>query len=126
MPPKTKKNPVWHQCENCSVNVSFKESKNHSSECPSSSKSWKTPYVNSNILHTFLETVKPDDLKTIEDEISDGFIFISISALQLCGFVIGEPILIQSCDQNISPMVRSIWPIQSSIPTYASIANPSW
>lgn len=125
MPPKSKKNPVWYQCENCSVNVSFKELKNHSSECPSSSKSWKIPHVNSNVLYSILETARPDDLKTINDEISDGFVFISIAALQLCGFVIGEPILIQSCDLNISPMVRYIWPIQSSIPTYTSITNPS-
>ncbi|XP_077284953.1 ATPase family gene 2 protein homolog A [Arctopsyche grandis] len=130
MPPKSKKAPNWFKCDKCLASVAYKDSKNHPGECPSALNSWLTPFVSSSILNTTLDTKDLNEDNTVPPEMANNLIFVNPYAMELCNFVIGDPVLIESNANDIPSIVRLVWPISSTIPTFASIPeiylNPDW
>lgn len=114
MPPKSKKVSLWTTCSKCLVTLATKESENHFKECPSDPKLWDTPYIASNIIYTHLQIDNIEDMKDVESEMIDSLIFINRNLLQVCNYVIGEPVIIEPQDENMPSIVRFVWPIYSS------------
>ncbi|KAL1117178.1 hypothetical protein AAG570_004505 [Ranatra chinensis] len=109
MPPKGRKSlTLWQLCDNCLCAISSKDLETHGKECPASQDSWSCGYIANKVLHGFLEDIKDEDVtEKLKDDVKEDLVHISQSAMQLCEFLIGCPVLVKFCGRT---MVKNVWP----------------
>lgn len=110
MPPKIKKpNVIWNICENCAVNIISKDVEIHSGHCPPDLKKWKHPFVREGNFFSTLAIKSNDDYNGLSIKHVNEYVFLSQNVMQVCGFVIGNYVLLQIKDKNLW-LVKRAWP----------------
>lgn len=140
MPPKTraKSTPVWHRCEKCSAVLSHKDLPVHQDgSCPPSEENWSHGFVKKKVLHSWLGEASPGEysftkiyspsciyhviiiilwlwlemLPSLPSEDLDNIVCVSSPSLQLCGFTVGEHVLVEMKGVLKTCWVKAVWPI---------------
>lgn len=111
MPPKTrsKSSPLWHRCEKCQVVLPSKDLNIHQEgSCPPQIESWTHGFIKKKVLYSWLgEVSSADSLPALPSEEIENMVFVSLSAIQLCGFFIGDPVLVEA---RGCLAIKSVWP----------------
>ncbi|CAH1391734.1 unnamed protein product [Nezara viridula] len=109
MPPKTKKSQsLWHKCENCSCILNYKDVDIHIDYCQQSTSERPYGFIDNFVLYSFIddfsykEILPPSCTNYAKD-----LVFLSQSAMQLCGFSIGYPVLVETSHYTT---VLKAWP----------------
>lgn len=131
MPPKSasKRDQVlWFLCEKCKANVASKDREQHDELCPldTEESSSKCVFVRNGIFHSNKLAVKPitDDVRGMDFGQLSGLVFLSESAMTLCGFVLGETVVVRTMNGEPStPIVRNVWPLPNSSLTNVLVAK---
>lgn len=113
MPPKTrsKSTPVWHRCEKCKVTLPHKDLPLHQdASCPPS-ENWSHSFVKKKVLHSWLGETSPELFPSLPLEDVDNIVCVSTPSLQLCGFTVGEHVLVEMKGVPSSCWVKNVWPL---------------
>lgn len=94
----------WLQCEKCLTHIINKDIDKHSSDCPPNLNNYN--FVQNEVLFGHLDIKVNEEIKGIVD--TDSLVFLSQSAIQLCGLSIGEWALIEF--DNSPPVAKVVWP----------------
>lgn len=110
MSSKSNKTPqtVWSCCNNCNAYILTKEKDNHVGQCPVPQSNWNQSFILNEKLFSFVEIKSKDTIQGLPSQDIHNFIFLSQSAIQLCNFKIGDPVVITV--ENQTPIVRTLWP----------------
>ncbi|EFA02694.2 Transitional endoplasmic reticulum ATPase TER94-like Protein [Tribolium castaneum] len=94
----------WFQCEKCLIHVTNKDIDKHSSDCPPNSNSYN--FIQNQVLFGTLDIKVNEEIKGVVDK--DSLVFLSQSAIQLCGLSIGEWGLLEF--EDLPPVAKVVWP----------------
>lgn len=118
----------YRTCDTCKSTLYFTDLENHFSDdrCPPSADKWCQAYVNDRRLHSYakpyakgacnardcywpslLYSIVIDFVFTDDDEVCNDNVVVSVAAIQLCGFVLGEPVIVRC---GTKTYVKRIWP----------------
>lgn len=123
MPPKSsaKKEVIqWYFCEKCKVNITSKDRDQHDDHCPITSyknteEAFSRSFAHNNKFYSITVNPQiPSDclISNLSENQLNGYVFISESVMNLCGFILGDWVICTSPQvQKIAPVVRSIWPV---------------
>lgn len=110
MPPKSKKSSIiWNQCEKCGISIVSKDTEIHSNNCPPDLEKWKHPFIYEGLLYSTLGIKSSDEYNGLSVKHINEYVFLSQNVMQICGFVIGEYILLHITDTNLW-VVKRAWP----------------
>lgn len=132
MPPKsaTKRDQVlWFLCEKCKANVTTKEKDEHDSLCPLDTDDCliKCTFIRNGKLYANQLNGKPitDDIRDLNLKQLNSLIFLSESVMNICGFILGEQVLVHSSPtkENGARIVRSVWPLPNSLLTSVMVSE---
>ena len=107
---KNKKPSSWFQCEKCEAYILNRDIENHEGFCPPKTENIQHTFVYQQVLCGILDTKSNEDIKNLSSTQKDGLVFLSQAAMQLCGFTIGENVVVQSLTANAVPIVQKAWP----------------
>lgn len=115
MAPKGKKSlSFWQKCEECSCIFSAKDIINHHEFCNLPQSDWSCGYIQNKTLYGSFEDSKnrgislPEGTKDyLKPEHVKEIIFLSQSAMQLCGFPIGFPVVVELAEFTT---ILKAWP----------------
>lgn len=110
MPPKSKSETLWSQCETCNSYVTSKEIKNHSSECSLNIELRTCNFIKDEILHGTLDLKSNEEIKNISTCTRDMIVFVSQSVLQLLSISIGDWVVLNDYKNNLNQVARIVWP----------------
>lgn len=126
MPPKLsakKEQFLWYLCETCKVNITSKDRDQHERHCPIRAyerpqEAFDCSFVHNKMLYSNTFCPNPPIKDSLVDDLAErqlnGFVFVSESVMNLCGFVLGDWVLCSSPQfPQLKPIVRSIWPISN-------------
>ncbi|XP_073975659.1 ATPase family gene 2 protein homolog A isoform X2 [Rhodnius prolixus] len=109
MPRKGRKSvSLWNECENCACIINAKDLELHASSCPPNEDKWNHSFIKQQTLYSSCEDIDERALPlwmradTVED-----MIFLSQSVMQICGFIIGFPLVIWISEKKI---IKRAWP----------------
>lgn len=131
MPPKSaskREQVLWYLCEKCKANITSKEREQHDDVCPLDSIDSLTrfSFVRGGVLHSNQLNAKPitEDIRDLTAKQLNGLVFLSESVINLCGFVLGDQVLIHTPQSPaIAPIVRSVWPTPNSFLTTVFVSE---
>ena len=139
MPPKSsshkKDNALqWFHCEKCNVNITSNDRELHENYCPITTyNDLSQPFTNSFIYNKKLYSTtfgaKPSQINinilndTLNPTQLNGFVFLSESVMNLCGFILGEKVSI--CSPQITPpaVIKTAWPIPDRFATSVFVTD---
>nr|CAD7579816.1 unnamed protein product [Timema californicum] len=110
MAPKTRKSlSPWYTCEVCNVVLTQKDLPLHQDKCcPPPVEDWSHGFIRDKVLHSSLELfTATDSVKYLPKSEYDHLVFLSISAMQLCAMVIGDPVVVTVGNKSV---VKAAWP----------------
>ncbi|XP_066909451.1 ATPase family gene 2 protein homolog A isoform X2 [Halyomorpha halys] len=109
MPPKSKKNQsLWHKCENCSYILNYKDLDIHIEYCQQSNSERPYGFIDNFVLYSFIDDFSSKEILPPScDNYAMDLVFLSQSAMQLCGFSIGYPLLVETSQYTT---VLKAWP----------------
>lgn len=120
MPPKSsakKEQILWYLCEKCKVNITSIDREQHESKycpiAPDRTKPVQTSFIYEKTLFTNTVSIKLpqiNELNDLPEHLKNNFVFLSESAMNLCGFILGDSVVLSS-PQCTEMAVRSVWPI---------------
>lgn len=127
MPPKSasKRDQVlWFLCAKCKANITTKDKEEHDALCPldTTEHSSKCTFIRNARLYSNQINAKPatDDIRDLTVKQLSSLIFLSESVMNLCGFILGEQVMVQSSHAR---MVRSVWPLPNSLLTSVLVSE---
>lgn len=131
MPPKsaTKREPVlWYLCEKCNANVTTKAKEQHEEICPLDTEESRSKccFVRDEKFHSNQLGIKgiTDDVRELNARQLKSLVFVSESVIGLCGFILGEPVVLRiQTDASATSVVRFIWPLPNSMLTNVQVAE---
>ncbi|KAI5729219.1 hypothetical protein M8J76_000292 [Diaphorina citri] len=97
---------VWYQCKNCSIYLNQKDSGLHSCE---ELMKVKHSFILNNDLYSFIEVTDGIDNQNLN---LDSLVLMSLSAIQLCKFQIGEAVQLTDLKHN-RHVAKIVWPTSS-------------
>lgn len=83
---------------------------NHEEFCPQKFGDFEHPFILDQVLYGVLELKQSEDIKNLSTREKDGLVFLSQAAMQLCGFPIGEFVIVEQLAPKVAPLVRKVWP----------------
>ncbi|ERL91220.1 hypothetical protein D910_08557 [Dendroctonus ponderosae] len=107
---KSKRGSQWVQCEKCAAYLTSKHMSHHEEFCPQKLDDFEHPFILDQVLYGVLELKQSEDIKNLSSREKDGLVFLSQAAMQLCGFPIGEFVMVEQLAQKAAPLVRKVWP----------------
>lgn len=131
MPPKSasKRDQVlWLLCERCKANITTKDKEEHDALCPldTAEHASKCTFIRNAKLYSNQINAKPatDDIRDLTVKQLSSLIFLSESVMNLCGYTLGEQVLVQSSHARENErMVRSVWPLPNSLLTSVLVSE---
>ncbi|XP_055917820.1 ribosome biogenesis protein SPATA5 [Eupeodes corollae] len=120
MPPKSsnKKTQIsWFSCDKCQRTIISKDRDNHEQNCSTQDTAGclAYDYIQDHRLVTMNFTKRSfaiDELNETSPKYVNNLVFISESAMKLCEFRIGQPVVIRSrSNEDLAPIVRYVWPV---------------
>ncbi|XP_055856177.1 ribosome biogenesis protein SPATA5 [Episyrphus balteatus] len=119
MPPKSsnkKSQASWFACDKCHKSIISKDRDNHEQNCSNQDNAcFAYDYIQDHRLYTMNFTKRNftiDELNDTPPKFVNNLVFISEGAMKLCGFRIGQPIVIRSrANTELASVVRCAWPI---------------
>uniref|UniRef100_A0A8D8VM02 Uncharacterized protein n=1 Tax=Cacopsylla melanoneura TaxID=428564 RepID=A0A8D8VM02_9HEMI len=94
---------VWQQCKKCLIYLNQKDNGLHVCQ---DLMQMKHPFILENALYAFIETTNGIDNPNIN---ADNLVLMSLSAIQLCKFQIGEPVQLSDVKSKRS-VAKLVWP----------------
>lgn len=125
MPPKSaskREQVLWYLCEACKANITTKDREQHESLCPLNNIECltKCSFVRDHKFHSNQLNIKStvEDVRDLTAKQLSSLVYLSESVISLCGFILGEQVLVHSphCNDQ-TPVVRFVWPIPNSFLT---------
>lgn len=114
-----KETTIWYLCGNCNCNVFAKDKEVHL--CPNDeSIPSNCTFISEKKLfaNQLTEKAITEDLRSISGSKLNNLVFLHESIFSLCDFILGDNVLISSpALPNSVPVVRSVWPINSTSTT---------
>nr|CAD7204232.1 unnamed protein product [Timema douglasi] len=110
MAPKTRKSlSPWFTCEVCNVVLTQKDLPLHQDKsCPPPVQHWSHGFIRDKVLHSSLELfTATDSVKYLPKSEYDHLVFLSVSAMQLCAMVVGDPVVVTVGNKSA---VKAAWP----------------
>ncbi|XP_047119834.1 ATPase family protein 2 homolog isoform X1 [Schistocerca piceifrons] len=104
-----KSTSLWEKCEVCQAVISQKDHATHlNGSCPQAPEAWNHAYIMDGVLYSTLEQLPSvESLKNLPSQEREKLVLLSQSALQICGMVIGDPVIISSKGNSA---VKIAWP----------------
>lgn len=120
MPRKGRKSvSLWNECENCACIINAKDLEVHSSSCPPNENNWNHSYIKQQTLFSTCEDVEIKALPSwMKSEMIEDIIFLSQSVMQICGFIIGFPLVVRISEQKF---IKRAWPSSEGCLTSAML-----
>lgn len=109
-PKSRKSNSHWYQCESCTTILNNKDVEHHLSDCPPKYTNISYNFIKDKKLTALLLEKNTTDIKLSSDIDFHNFIFLSPEILQLCGFAIGDWVLVSGFNNEISSIAKLVWP----------------
>ncbi|XP_050423039.1 ribosome biogenesis protein SPATA5 [Adelges cooleyi] len=93
----------YRTCDVCQSTLYFTDLEGHFSDhCPPAAENWPHAYVQRNRLYSFAKQHAKDD----EFLVGNDSVVVPIAAIQLCGFILGEPVIVRC---GAKTFVKNIW-----------------
>lgn len=104
-----KSTSLWEKCEVCQAVIAQKDHAAHlNGSCPQPSELWSHAYIKDSVLYSTLEQVPSvESLKNLPSQEHEKMVLLSQSAIQICGMVIGDPVIVSSKGYSA---VKIVWP----------------
>ncbi|XP_050542407.1 ribosome biogenesis protein SPATA5-like [Daktulosphaira vitifoliae] len=94
----------YRTCDTCHSTLYFSDMETHfSGQCPPLTENWSQAYVHDHKLFSYAQLHTKDD----EFLVGNDNVVVPIAAIQLCGFVLGEPVIVRCGSKTL---VKNIWP----------------
>ncbi|KAE9537179.1 hypothetical protein AGLY_006202 [Aphis glycines] len=94
----------YHTCDTCMSTLYLTDLETHFTDhCPPSTSNWTQAFVNDHCLYSYAKLYTKDD----EYIVGNDNVVVPIAAIQLCGFVLGEPVIVKCGNKTF---VKHIWP----------------
>lgn len=107
---KSKKpSQCWFKCDKCQANINQKETEHHSLYCPPSLEDFQHSFVLDGHFYGYLNVKTNEEIKGVTNHDKNNLIYLSQSAIQLLGLVIGDWALIRGISDD-RRFVRIVWP----------------
>lgn len=100
----------WTQCAKCSTYIVGKDNDEHTKDCPPSCQTFTYGFVKDCVLHGSVSLKPNEEIKGLEPCNRDQLVFVSQSAMQLCGFSIGSWVQLKERNSTSAAIGRCIWP----------------
>lgn len=131
MPPKSaskREQILWYLCEQCKANIASKDREQHDALCPLTGVECLTrcSFVRDHKFHSNQLNVKrtADDVRNLTAKQFSSLVFLSESVISLCGFILGQHVLVHSPQYDHSaPIVRCVWPLSNSLLTSVLVSE---
>ncbi|KAJ8976502.1 hypothetical protein NQ317_018446 [Molorchus minor] len=108
---KGKKNvSPWILCDKCRINILNKDAESHFGDCPPHLSKIAYNFVKDEVLYGTLDVKSNEDIKNLGSKETDELVFLSQSAIQLCGLSIGERVVVKLLDMTLPPVTKIVWP----------------
>lgn len=124
-----KEQTTWFQCEKCKANITTKDREQHAEFCPLADATHftKCSFVRDNKLYSNQLMAKPptdDYVRDLNQKQLNSLVFLSESAINLCGFIFGDYVVIRSIQQpSRAPVIRTVWPTSSNFSTTVFVSE---
>ncbi|KAJ8951028.1 hypothetical protein NQ318_006413 [Aromia moschata] len=123
---KSKKNSTpWIQCDKCLINLLNRDIEPHSKDCPPNLTNVSYNFIKDYVLYGTLDVKTNDNIQNLSSREKDNLIFLSQSAIQLCGLSIGNWAVVRFIDACIPPVARIVWPTVEKNITSVLVTNNS-
>ncbi|XP_025424220.1 spermatogenesis-associated protein 5-like isoform X3 [Sipha flava] len=94
----------YRSCDACRSTMYFTDLEAHfSGPCPPTPGRWTHAHVNDRRLYSFAKLYTKDD----EYLVGNDNVVVPVAAIQLCGFVLGEPVIVRSGSKTL---IKHVWP----------------